>query len=95
MVSGTTLLLFLSFWYPFSFPCFLVPFFPLRFFLQLTVIDISSGNLLFLFFMRGAQVDKRLSNMKLHGSVVPQKKDIDELRNASKKEVYVRARERV
>jgi hypothetical protein len=37
--------------------------------------------------MCGAQVDKRLSNMKLHGSVVPHKKDIDELRNASKKEV--------
>jgi hypothetical protein len=42
--------------------------------------------------MCGAQVDKRLSNMKLHGSVVPHKKDIDELRNASKKEVCQRKR---
>ena len=37
--------------------------------------------------MCGAQVDKRLSNMKLHGSVVPHKQDIDELRDTSKKEV--------
>lgn len=35
-------------------------------------------------------MDKRLSNMKLHGSVVPHKKDIDELRDTSKKEVFLR-----
>ena len=41
--------------------------------------------------MCGVQVDKRLSNMTLHGSVVPHKKDIDELRDTSKKEVFTHA----